>query len=118
MEFFLDSNIPYSSIKVFEKFNYNVQHARIIGMGKSSDKEIIDYAFQNNMILVTRDVGFGNIIDYPIESHKGVIVLRLPFYFNSVQINKTLLNFLESIEEKEIKNSLIILDIKKYRIRR
>ncbi|MBU2503901.1 MAG: DUF5615 family PIN-like protein [Nanoarchaeota archaeon] len=118
MEFFLDANVPYSSAKIIKNLGYKVRHAREIGMGKSPDEEIIDYASRNNMILITRDVGFGNLINYPLKSHKGVVLLRLPPYFISRQINKIILDFLKSVKEKEIKNSLIVLDINKYRVRK
>src|SRR3989344_8295944 len=116
MRFFLDANIPYSSIDIFKKFNHHSEHARNIGMGNSSDKEIIRYAIKNNEILVTKDLGFGNILNYPSKSHRGIIILRLPFYYNAKQINEVLLKFLESVKEKDIKNALIVIDINKYRI--
>ena len=60
LKFFLDANIPYSSITIFKKFNYSAEHARNIGMGNSLDNEIIEYAIKRHQILVTKDLGFGN----------------------------------------------------------
>ncbi len=118
MKFFLDANIPYSSINIFKKFKHEVQHTREVGMGNSPDKEIIDYAVKNDQILVTKDLHFGNILLYPSKSHKGVIVLRVPFYFTADQINNVLENFLKSTGEKEIKNSLVVVDMNKYQVRK
>lgn len=118
MKIFLDSNIPYSSINIFKKFNHDVQHARNIGMANAVDNEILEYAIKHNQILVTKDLGFGNILDYPIKSHHGVVILRLPFYYTAKQINNALLEFLKSIEEDDIKNAVTIVEAGRYRIRK
>jgi len=118
LKFFLDANIPYSSITIFKNFNYDAEHARNIGMGNSLDNEIIEYVIKHHQILVTKDLGFGNIMDYPIKSHHGVIILRLPFYYTAKQINNALLRFLKSVKEHEIKNSITIIEAGRYRIRR
>lgn len=118
MRFLLDANIPYSSIDVFKKFNYDVQHTRNIGLAKVTDKEIIKYVKKNQQVLVTKDLGFANILDYPFKTHHGLIVLRLPFYFTAKQINKALSGFLKSVKEDQIKNSIIIVELGRYRIRK
>ncbi|MBI2043772.1 DUF5615 family PIN-like protein [Candidatus Pacearchaeota archaeon] len=118
MKFFLDANIPNSSTGIFKELNYDVQHARDIGMANSLDSEIINYSTKNKRILVTKDLDFGNILNYPVKSHVGVIILRLPFYYNAKQINRVLLNFLMIVKEKEIKNSVTILEIGRYRTRK
>lgn len=118
MRFFLDANIPSSSIDVFKAFNHEVIHSREIEMGSSPDIEIVDYATKNNRVLVTKDVGIGNILRYPIKSHKGVVVLRLPFYFTAKQINNILSSFLKNMNEGEVKNAVTILEVGRYRVRK
>ncbi len=59
-------------------------------MGNATDEEIVKYAKENKLILVTRDVEFANILRYPGGSHVGIIVLRLPFDFISDQINSVI----------------------------
>ena len=118
MKFFLDSNLPYSSVDIFKNFNHDVQHARNIGMANAPDNKIIEYAKKHKRILVTKDLGFGNILNYPIKSHCGVIILRLPFYYTAKQINNALSRFLKYIKEKDIKNAITILEISRYRTRR
>lgn len=64
---------------------------------------------------MTRDRDFGN----PLLSTKvreGVIILKLHNYSPS-KLRKRLREFLQNIEEKEIKNSLIIVEKARYRIR-
>ena len=118
LKVFLDANIPYSSIDIFEKFNYDVRHARKIGMANDPDEDIIEYAIKHNQILLTKDIGLGNILNYPLKSHHGAVILRLPFYFTAKQINEVLSEFLKSVKEEEIKNSITIIELGRYRIRK
>lgn len=118
MKFLLDANIPLSSKDIFKKLNYETEHSREIGLGKATDEQLIKYAIKNNQILITKDLEFGNIKKYPIKSHKGIILIRVPFYYTAIQINEVLFNFLSSLRGKEIRNSLVVVEIDKYRIRK
>lgn len=117
IKFFLDANIPYSSKQIFKDFG-TVEHTRDVGLSKASDKEILRYASKNKSILVTKDLEFGNILLYPAKSHQGVVILRLPFYYTAEQINKALVQFLKSVELEEIKNSITVVELGRYRIRK
>jgi predicted nuclease of predicted toxin-antitoxin system len=117
IKFFLDANIPYSSKQIFKSFG-TVEHARDAGLSRAADKEILKYAVKNKSILVTKDLEFGNILIYPIKSHRGVIILRLPFYYTAEQINKALVQFLKSVELEEIRNSITVVELGRYRIRK
>lgn len=117
MRFFLDACMPYSSKEVFKKIG-EVEHARDVGLAKAVDKEIIEYASRRKAVLITKDLEFANIIFYPINSHCGVILLRLPSYFTTRQINNVLEEFLSSVDIKELINSVTIVEAKRYRIRK
>lgn len=118
MKFFLDANMPYSSSEIFRRFGYDVLHAGDVRLSNAVDEKILKYSIENNRILVTKDLDFGNILNYPLKSHKGIIILRLPFFFTAKQINNVLSDFLKSIKENEIKDAITILEIGRYRIRK
>jgi len=117
MRFFLDANMPYSSKDVFSPFG-QVNHAGDVGLASAADREIIKYAVERKAILVTKDLEFASILLYPWDSHLGVIVLRLPFYFTAKQINKVLRGFLSSLDVKELENAVTIVELGRYRMRR
>ncbi len=56
VKFFLDENIPNSSIKILEGLGYEVEHARTAGFKGSSDDEIARYAKEEKTVLVSRDL--------------------------------------------------------------
>jgi predicted nuclease of predicted toxin-antitoxin system len=117
MRFLLDANLPYSSKEVFKKFG-QANHARDVGLARATDREVIEHASEHKAILVTKDLEFANVLLYPLNSHSGVIVLRLPFYFTAKQINNVLREFLSSLDVKELENAVIIVELGRYRMRR
>jgi predicted nuclease of predicted toxin-antitoxin system len=78
----------------------------------------MQYAKNHQLILITKDLHFGNINVYPPELHHGIIVLRLPFFFSSNQISRVIVNFLKTIDKKDLENALTIVKIEGYRIKK
>ena len=111
----LDADMPRSSVKVIRSSGFEVEDVRDIGMRSAKDKEIIEYALNNNRVIVTRDTDFGEILRYP--KHPGAIILRLPNTFTTKEVNKRLKGFLSSVSETEIKNAIIIVELSRYRRR-
>lgn len=69
-------------------------------------------------MIVTRDVGFGNLLDYPINTHHGIIVLRLPDTYAAKEINEVLEEFISDVSIVEIEKALVVIDPSRYRIRK
>jgi len=55
MKILLDADMPRSSVKVIRSSGFEVEDVRDIGMRSAKDKEIIEYALNNNRVIVTRD---------------------------------------------------------------
>ncbi len=117
VKFFLDENIPNSSIEALEDLGYEVEHARTAGFKGSSDEEIAKYAKEQKAILVSRDLDFGNILWYPEGSHHGVLIIRLPYDYTANQITKKLKEFVEKIEVENLVDHITILELGRYRMR-
>jgi len=115
LKFLLDADMPISSAKVIRSFGYDVEDVRDIGMRAATDQEIIHYALQNKRIIVTKDTDFGEVLRYP--SHPGAIIFRLPYTFTSKELNKTLVDFLDSVDDSKLANAIIIVELGRYRRR-
>ena len=81
------------------------------------DARIFEYAQKEGRIIITRDREFGNILKYPLGSHCGVIVVRIPYTFVRRQILDIIRKFFVNVEKNKLPNNLTILEIGKYRIR-
>lgn len=116
LKFLLDADMPRSSAEVIRRIGYEVEDVRDIGMRAAKDKEIIEYALKNNRIIVTRDTDFGEVLRYP--EHPGAIIFRLPYAFTSKEINERLEEFFKSVNEEEIRETITIVELSRFRRRR
>ena len=115
MKFLLDADMPKSTADIIRSFGYDVEDVRDIGLGAAKDKEIIEHALKNERIIVTRDTDFGEVLRYP--KHPGAIIFRLPYTFIAEKINERVKKFFETVDEKDIKNTIIIVELARYRRR-
>ncbi len=118
MRFFLDTNIPYSALAVFEELKLESAHARDVGLSRAGDREIADYAKKKGNILLTKDLEFANAKLFPFGSHEGLIIMRLPTFFKASQFVNVLRDFLTSININDLNKAVAIVKPGKYRIRK
>ena len=118
LKFLVDADMPKSSKEVIQEFGHEVIDVRDIGLRSAPDQRIIEYAFSNGCIIVTKDLDFGDIIRYPLKKHHGVIILRLPYTFTANETNGILRQFLKSVDEEKIINAITIVELGRYRIRK
>ena len=109
--------MPYSSLRMLEELGLEAQHAKDVSLGKAEDKEIMNYVIKNKCVLITKDLEFGNSAIFPTKHQQGLIILRLPFYFKPNQTNKSLKEFLSSIDIKDLEKVLTIVELGRYRMR-
>ncbi len=104
--------------------NLLIQHGheaidvRDAGLRGVVDEEIAEYARKNNLCLLTADMGFANIRNYPPLKYSGIVVLRLPAKSTSTIILSLLKSVLvhPGIIEK-LKGKLAIVEHDRVRIR-
>lgn len=116
-KFFMDACLPRSSVKVLRDLGYDAVDAREVSLGGVQDPEIFEYAQKEGRVVVTRDKGFGNLTRYPLGSHEGIVLLRLPSTYTVDQINEVLKKFLERAKAEKLGKSLVIVEPDKYRLR-
>ncbi len=114
-KFLLDADMPRSSALVISALGFDVKDVRDLGMRYAKDREIIEYAQKNDRVVVTRDLDFGSVLQYP--NHPGAIILRLPSEYTAKEINDVLREFLSSVEGRIMQKAIIIVEIGRYRRR-
>lgn len=116
-EILIDECLPYSLKHSLIEHSIDARHVRDVGLRGASDRQILDYVKQNKCVLITRDLDFANILEFPISEHNGIIVLRLPNEFNSKKINEFCDQLFTKIDKSDYLNRLVIADTNKIRIR-
>lgn len=93
-------------------------HVRDIKLADASDGDILAYARQDEMLVISRDLDFANIILHPLDTHAGTIVLRVPPHFTAEEINKVLRQFLSVANMQSLSHALTIVEPGQFRVRR
>jgi predicted nuclease of predicted toxin-antitoxin system len=101
---------------VFKDFGQDALHVQDVGLRDAND-DIFAYAQAEGRIIVSRDLDWSNLLDYPLGSHCGIVVLRVPPTFKAKQINAVLRAFLEDVEITQVERALTIVEPGRYRIR-
>ncbi len=116
MKFLIDADCPRSIGNFLRSLGYEALDIRDINP-KASDQEIYQLIKERSLILITRDVDFGNILRYPISPPYGIILLRV--YLLSInEITSVIGDLLSRTPERDIVGSLIIARKGHYRIRK
>ena len=77
MRFKLDENLPVSSAAILAGSGHDVDTVGQEGLSGAPDPEVVAAAAAAGRVLVSLDVGLGDIRAYPPGSRAGIVVLRL-----------------------------------------
>ena len=117
LKFVADECVGLPTITLLRNLRYSIITAVEANLRSKSDFEILKWAIKEERILITEDIDFANILLYPPKMHHGVIVLRFRHRLEN-EIHTTLTKLLKELKPVEFKESLIIVDADKYRIRK
>ena len=116
--FLIDEDMPRSTAKVLRASGYSADDVRDIGLRGHEDDEVYGYSQVHEATLVTADKDFSNILRFPLGTHHGIIVLRVPDELSTNDVNQELLRALSELKGENIQGCLVIVEIGRIRIRR
>lgn len=116
MRFLVDLALSPKTVSFLRNLGYEAIRVSEAGLPKAKDAEVMKYAIDNNMIVVTADLDFGEILAYTEHKKHSVIILRLknpsPEHVNSI------LSLILPRTEKSLKEgSIVIVEEGRIRIR-
>lgn len=117
LRFLVDEDLPRSTAKALSAAGYEALDVRDVGLRGAKDRDILAYACQNKMTVVTADVGFASLAYLSPAEHSGLILLRLPSELPVKTVNEILLRALCNLSPEEITSSIVVVDQDKIRIR-
>ena len=77
MKIKLDENMPQALAYLLRSAGHNVSTVAEEDLSGEEDPMILERATKECRLLITFDVGFGDVRAYPMGSHAGVVVFRL-----------------------------------------
>lgn len=78
MRFLVDADLPRRTADVIRNKGHEAIDVRDVGLGSAPDPDIAAHARREGLCLLTGDLGFADVRNYPPEGYAGIAVLRLP----------------------------------------
>jgi predicted nuclease of predicted toxin-antitoxin system len=116
--FLVDEDLPRSLARILQEAGFEAQDVRDVGLRGRNDDAVLDHARKNKQVLLTGDLGFGNLLRFPLGSHEGIFIVHYPNQVSNALITDTIIANLRALAEDEIRGGLAILEPGKLRLRR
>jgi predicted nuclease of predicted toxin-antitoxin system len=116
--FLLDEDLPRSLAYTLRAAGYQALDVRDARPPEPTDTAIVAYAQSNAHTLITCDNDFANTLRYPLGSHTGIIVLRLPTDLAAPHVAQPLLNGLGALAGESLAGVLLVIEPGRLRMSR
>lgn len=116
--FVIDEDLPRSTSTFIEKRGWEALDVRDCGLRGKSDDKVFQFAQVESAILLSGDLGFGNLLKFPIGSHSGIVILHFPNEVLIESLHYHLGFALDQLREEDFAGNLVIIEPGKMRIRR
>lgn len=116
--FLIDEDLPRSTAKALRNVGHVAFDGRDMGLRGKDDEEVFAYAQSHQLTLITADLGFANLLRFPLGTHAGIVVLRVPNEVSPTSLNRVLTAAITSLGDDELSGALLIVELGRLRIRR
>jgi predicted nuclease of predicted toxin-antitoxin system len=118
VKFLIDEDMPRSTVEVLNQADHDASDVRDCSLRGRSDQEVFGFAQETGAIVLTGDLGFGNLQKYPLGTHHGIFICHFPNEVSTKEMNGQLAEALKMLSEADYRGNLIILEPGRIRIRR
>lgn len=108
--FLVDENAPRSLAGVIRSAGHEAIDVRDVGLRGKSDAEVMAYANTNGLVLISRDADFGNVRRFPLGTHPGIIVARVPNQIPPASFNRMVLDAVRGLSSESLEGKLVVLE--------
>jgi predicted nuclease of predicted toxin-antitoxin system len=116
LKFKIDENLPVEIADLLRVKNFQADTVNEENLSGENDSNISIVCKKEDRILITLDLDFSDIRNYPPNEYPGFIVLRLKSQ-DKQSIISLFNKFIPFIQRENIQNKLCILEENKIRIR-
>jgi len=116
MNFLLNENIPPSLAGLLQNIGWNAKHVWDLELIGKPDHVIVDFAVQNDLIIITHDLDYGRIVSLSGEKKPSVITFRLDRISTSILFDLISTNRIQ-LEHYLQLGALLTIDSEKIRYR-
>ena len=89
-----------------------------MGLRGHPDDEIAEYANSRELVVLTGDLGFGNILRFPIGTHSGIVIARFLNEIPAKALTRSLVSALQDVKVDEIRGNVLVVEPGRVRLRK
>lgn len=116
MTILIDHCVPLFVARWLDEWGYPVTLLKEHIPVDSPDSDVIELAQDLDAVLLTADKDFSSILDYPPDSHVGIIVLR--HQLADDDLADSLQQVISELYRDGLRQTLVVVNQRGYRIRR
>ena len=113
----LDHCVARRYLQLLRSWDYDARPMTDFIAADSPDNDVISLATKLDAVLLTFDLDFANVLAYPPENFKGIIVVRYTVA-DETDIDDTLKSALHDLYREDLRYVLVVITAGRYRIRR
>ena len=117
LRFLTDEDVPRSTARVLRDAGFDALDMRDVGLRGKSDTEVFEYTQRENRLLITCDMGFSNILNFPPSENHGILVVRVPDSESIDTFNREVLRAVQEVGDN-LSHHLAIVEVGKVRLRK
>jgi predicted nuclease of predicted toxin-antitoxin system len=116
--FLVDENLPRAVADALIELGLVATTVRQAGLQGAADDVVLHFAVSRNATLITADLDFANLLLFPLGSHSGIVVLRVPEDLHYMTLVRRVVEVVQGELAPGINGSLAVVTMSRVRIRR
>jgi predicted nuclease of predicted toxin-antitoxin system len=117
MSILVDHCVPRKFLRLIRDWGYDASLLTDYLAGDADDEAVLALAQRLDAVLLTADLDFANILNYPPGNYAGIMVMRYGADSEAGLI-LTVRRALEDLYRDALRGILVIIEPQRYRIRR
>ena len=117
MRFLLDENMSPMLVGMLNDAAIETTHVRDLGMQGSSDEQLLDYASEHGLVIVSADTDFGALLAQSNDSGPSVVLVRRQRGRRAAALASLIEANLDEMRGPLESGSIVVLDDYRIRIR-
>lgn len=116
MKFKLDENFGARTQQLFKARRHDVQTIRDQGLQGCADRRLYDVCCAERRCLVTLDLDFSDVTQFPPSKSDGIAVIRVPRNPSLALLEQMVRQFLDALTHTSLEKKLWIVEVGRIRI--
>ena len=118
MRLFVDEDLPRSLVTDLIEDGFEATDVRSAGLKGKPDEDLVEFAKKTDAVLLTGDIGIGNVLRFPLGSHSGIALVRWPEGLPIESLKRMIRAGLKGLTDEEVMGNLVVIEPGKLRVKR